>query len=74
MPVCFLLTRYSNGASIFTTSGVAARKFQTEIEVGQVEISLKHATRQNNRANRKAEDKLLEFLVWSHAPVMPLPC
>lgn len=28
--------RYGNGASIFTTSGVAARKFQTEIEAGQV--------------------------------------
>lgn len=30
------LDRYGNGASIFTTSGVAARKFQTEIEAGQV--------------------------------------
>lgn len=29
--------RYGNGASIFTTSGVAARKFQTEIEAGQVQ-------------------------------------
>jgi hypothetical protein len=28
--------RYGNGASIFTTSGVSARKFQTEIEAGQV--------------------------------------
>lgn len=28
--------KYGNGASIFTTSGVAARKFQTEIEAGQV--------------------------------------
>uniref|UniRef100_A0A2N9EF01 Aldehyde dehydrogenase domain-containing protein n=1 Tax=Fagus sylvatica TaxID=28930 RepID=A0A2N9EF01_FAGSY len=32
--------KYSNGASIFTTSGVAARKFQTEIEVGQVGINV----------------------------------
>ncbi|KAF5448414.1 hypothetical protein F2P56_028952 [Juglans regia] len=31
---------YGNGASIFTTSGVAARKFQTEIEVGQVGINV----------------------------------
>jgi len=30
--------RYGNGASIFTASGVAARKFQTEIEAGQVNI------------------------------------
>ncbi|KAJ7946798.1 Methylmalonate-semialdehyde dehydrogenase [Quillaja saponaria] len=30
----------SNGASIFTTSGVAARKFQTEVEVGQVGINV----------------------------------
>lgn len=28
--------RYANGASIFTTSSVAARKFQSEIQVGQV--------------------------------------
>jgi hypothetical protein len=28
--------RYGNGATIFTRSGVAARKFQTEIEAGQV--------------------------------------
>ncbi|MCI31868.1 methylmalonate-semialdehyde dehydrogenase, partial [Trifolium medium] len=28
------------GASIFTTSGVAARKFQTEIEAGQVGINV----------------------------------
>lgn len=28
--------RYGNGATIFTTSGVAARQFQTEIEAGQV--------------------------------------
>jgi malonate-semialdehyde dehydrogenase (acetylating) / methylmalonate-semialdehyde dehydrogenase len=28
--------RYGNGASIFTTSGVNARKFQTDIEAGQV--------------------------------------
>ncbi|KAF3947758.1 hypothetical protein CMV_026152 [Castanea mollissima] len=27
--------KYGNGASIFTTFGVAARKFQTEIEAGQ---------------------------------------
>ncbi|KAK1276894.1 hypothetical protein QJS04_geneDACA005749 [Acorus gramineus] len=27
--------KYGNGASIFTTSGVAARKFQNEIEAGQ---------------------------------------
>uniref|UniRef100_UPI0005CA3176 methylmalonate-semialdehyde dehydrogenase [acylating], mitochondrial-like n=1 Tax=Fragaria vesca subsp. vesca TaxID=101020 RepID=UPI0005CA3176 len=32
--------RYCNGASIFTTSGVAARKFQTEIEVAQVGINV----------------------------------
>ncbi|KAA8545676.1 hypothetical protein F0562_020873 [Nyssa sinensis] len=32
--------RYGNGASIFTTSGVAARKFQTEIEAGQVGINV----------------------------------
>ncbi|XP_021662398.2 methylmalonate-semialdehyde dehydrogenase [acylating], mitochondrial isoform X3 [Hevea brasiliensis] len=32
--------KYSNGASIFTTSGVTARKFQTEIEVGQVGINV----------------------------------
>lgn len=31
--------RYGNGASIFTTSGVAARKFQTEIEAGQVRVT-----------------------------------
>jgi len=30
---CF---RYGNGAAIFTTSGAAARKFQHEIEAGQV--------------------------------------
>lgn len=28
--------RYGNGVSIFTTSGAAARKFQIEIEAGQV--------------------------------------
>ncbi|KAK9114365.1 hypothetical protein Syun_021162 [Stephania yunnanensis] len=28
--------RYGNGASIFTTSGIAARKFQNDIEAGQV--------------------------------------
>ncbi|CAK7330385.1 unnamed protein product [Dovyalis caffra] len=32
--------KYSNGASIFTTSGVTARKFQTEVEVGQVGINV----------------------------------
>lgn len=32
--------RYGNGASIFTSSGVAARKFQTEIEAGQVGINV----------------------------------
>ncbi|GMI74640.1 hypothetical protein HRI_001133300 [Hibiscus trionum] len=32
--------KYGNGASIFTTSGVAARKFQTEVEVGQVGINV----------------------------------
>ena len=32
----FLFYRYGNGAAIFTTSGAAARKFQTEIEAGQV--------------------------------------
>ncbi|XP_028204318.1 methylmalonate-semialdehyde dehydrogenase [acylating], mitochondrial-like isoform X3 [Glycine soja] len=32
--------KYGNGASIFTTSGVAARKFQTEIEAGQVGINV----------------------------------
>uniref|UniRef100_A0A5B6YIZ2 methylmalonate-semialdehyde dehydrogenase (CoA acylating) n=1 Tax=Davidia involucrata TaxID=16924 RepID=A0A5B6YIZ2_DAVIN len=32
--------RYGNGASIFTTSGVAARKFQNEIEAGQVGINV----------------------------------
>lgn len=32
--------KYINGASIFTTSGVAARKFQTEVEVGQVGINV----------------------------------
>ncbi|KAF5207976.1 Methylmalonate-semialdehyde dehydrogenase [acylating] protein [Thalictrum thalictroides] len=31
---------YGNGASIFTTSGVAARKFQNEIEAGQVGINV----------------------------------
>ncbi|KAK1299780.1 hypothetical protein QJS10_CPB13g00268 [Acorus calamus] len=30
--------KYGNGASIFTTSGVAARKFQNEIEAGQSHI------------------------------------
>ncbi|KAF6160655.1 hypothetical protein GIB67_019595 [Kingdonia uniflora] len=32
--------KYGNGASIFTTSGVAARKFQNEIEAGQVGINV----------------------------------
>ncbi|XP_002518342.2 methylmalonate-semialdehyde dehydrogenase [acylating], mitochondrial isoform X1 [Ricinus communis] len=32
--------KFSNGASIFTSSGVAARKFQTEIEAGQVGINV----------------------------------
>ncbi|KAJ4832463.1 hypothetical protein Tsubulata_016016 [Turnera subulata] len=32
--------KHSNGASIFTTSSVAARKFQTEIEVGQIGINV----------------------------------
>lgn len=32
--------KYGNGASIFTTSGVAARKFQSEIEAGQVGINV----------------------------------
>ncbi|XP_026449497.1 methylmalonate-semialdehyde dehydrogenase [acylating], mitochondrial-like [Papaver somniferum] len=32
--------KYGNGASIFTTSGVAARKFQNDIEAGQVGINV----------------------------------
>ncbi|KAI4296457.1 hypothetical protein L6164_036415 [Bauhinia variegata] len=32
--------KYGNGAAIFTTSGVAARKFQTEIDAGQVGINV----------------------------------
>ncbi|KAI5448318.1 methylmalonate-semialdehyde dehydrogenase [acylating], mitochondrial isoform X1 [Lathyrus oleraceus] len=32
--------KYGNGATIFTSSGVAARKFQTEIEAGQVGINV----------------------------------
>ncbi|KAF2294234.1 hypothetical protein GH714_008441 [Hevea brasiliensis] len=32
--------KYGNGAAIFTTSGAAARKFQTEIEAGQVGINV----------------------------------
>ncbi|XP_062187138.1 methylmalonate-semialdehyde dehydrogenase [acylating], mitochondrial-like [Phragmites australis] len=32
--------KYGNGASIFTTSGVNARKFQTDIEAGQVGINV----------------------------------
>ncbi|KAK9143455.1 hypothetical protein Syun_012855 [Stephania yunnanensis] len=34
------LTRYGNGASIFTTYGIAARKFQNDIEAGQVGINV----------------------------------
>lgn len=36
--------RYCNGASIFTTSGAAARKFQAEVEVGQVRWSVQPVT------------------------------
>ncbi|KAK9136143.1 hypothetical protein Syun_015473 [Stephania yunnanensis] len=32
--------KYGNGASIFTTSGIAARKFQNDIEAGQVGINV----------------------------------
>ncbi|KAJ3670161.1 hypothetical protein LUZ60_010485 [Juncus effusus] len=32
--------KYGNGASIFTTSGVSARRFQIEIEAGQVGINV----------------------------------
>ncbi|KAG8368584.1 hypothetical protein BUALT_Bualt15G0060700 [Buddleja alternifolia] len=32
--------KYGNGAAIFTSSGIAARKFQTEIEAGQVGINV----------------------------------
>nr|XP_034914246.1 methylmalonate-semialdehyde dehydrogenase [acylating], mitochondrial-like isoform X1 [Populus alba] len=32
--------KYGNGAAIFTTSSAAARKFQTEIEAGQVGINV----------------------------------
>ncbi|VVA35939.1 PREDICTED: methylmalonate-semialdehyde [Prunus dulcis] len=32
--------RYGNGASIFTTSGIAARKFQNEVEAGLVGINV----------------------------------
>ncbi|KAH9696969.1 methylmalonate-semialdehyde dehydrogenase (acylating) [Citrus sinensis] len=32
--------QYGNGAAIFTSSGAAARKFQTEIEAGQVGINV----------------------------------
>ncbi|MQL76666.1 hypothetical protein Taro_009072 [Colocasia esculenta] len=32
--------KYGNGASIFTTSGASARKFQNEIEAGQVGINV----------------------------------
>ncbi|CAN0921211.1 Methylmalonate-semialdehyde dehydrogenase [acylating], mitochondrial [Linum grandiflorum] len=32
--------KYGNGASIFTASGAAARKFQTEIECGQIGINV----------------------------------
>ena len=38
----YFWSRYGNGASIFTTSGAAARKFQTEIEAGQVRKSFGH--------------------------------
>ncbi len=31
---------YGNGTSIFTNSGAAARKFQHEIEVGQIGVNL----------------------------------
>lgn len=37
--VICIWNRYGNGASIFTTSGVAARKFQSEIEAGQVRVT-----------------------------------
>ncbi|KAL7206110.1 hypothetical protein ACSBR2_018922 [Camellia fascicularis] len=32
--------KYGNGAAIFTTSGVVARKFQNEIEAGQVGVNV----------------------------------
>lgn len=32
--------RYGNGASIFTQSGATARKFETEVNVGQVGINV----------------------------------
>ncbi|KAH0458844.1 hypothetical protein IEQ34_011658 [Dendrobium chrysotoxum] len=32
--------KYGNGASIFTSSGIAARKFQNDIEAGQVGINV----------------------------------
>ncbi|GER55581.1 methylmalonate-semialdehyde dehydrogenase [Striga asiatica] len=32
--------KYGNGAAIFTSSGISARKFQTEIEAGQVGINV----------------------------------
>ncbi|XP_010933526.1 methylmalonate-semialdehyde dehydrogenase [acylating], mitochondrial [Elaeis guineensis] len=32
--------KYGNGASVFTTSGVSARKFQNDIEAGQVGINV----------------------------------
>ncbi|KAG6406743.1 hypothetical protein SASPL_134352 [Salvia splendens] len=32
--------KYGNGAAIFTSSGIVARKFQTEIEAGQVGINV----------------------------------
>ncbi|EPS64202.1 hypothetical protein M569_10579, partial [Genlisea aurea] len=32
--------QYGNGAAIFTSSGAAARKFQTELEVGQIGINV----------------------------------
>lgn len=40
-PFSYYFCRYGNGASIFTTSGAAARKFQHEIEAGQVNQNLK---------------------------------
>jgi hypothetical protein len=53
----YFWSRYGNGASIFTTSGAAARKFQIEIEAGQVRKSfgrvLEHTfKKQNNRTSR----------------------
>ncbi|KAI9080515.1 hypothetical protein K1719_037481 [Acacia pycnantha] len=36
----FSACRYVNGATIFTTSGIAARKFQNEVEAGLVGINV----------------------------------